>query len=196
MEALELEQMAVEELALEQVAVEELELEQAYEGGDILGSSAAQRHSACNVEANLNSALPLLCHTTSPFLVPLPPPSPPPHGYTHSTHHLHSLPSTTAAHHHCRRHHHQNVGIPTTWVYPLYPSLPVSRYVKFIFKLREASLWLLEDRSHWTPKLVQHEFELQYLKIPACPRCPRKKGAWAVDSASTFDLCCRAAVAS
>jgi len=139
-EALELEQMAVEELALEQVAVEELEWEQAYEGGDILGSSAAQRHSACNVEANLNSALPLLCHTTSPFLVPLPPPSPPPHGYTHSTHHLHSLPCTTAAHHHCRRHHHQNVGIPTTWVYPLYPSLPVSRYLKFIFKLREASL--------------------------------------------------------
>jgi hypothetical protein len=90
----------VEELELEQVAVEELELEQADEHGGILGSSAAQRNSACNVEANLNSALPLLGHTTSPFLVPLPPPSPPPHGYTHSTHHLHSLPSATAAHHH------------------------------------------------------------------------------------------------
>jgi hypothetical protein len=92
-------QVAVEEL------VEELELEQEDEHGDILGSSAAQRHSACNVEANLNSALQLLGHHIGPFL--------PPHGYTHSTHHLHSLPSTTAAHHHWRRHHHKYVGIPT-----------------------------------------------------------------------------------
>ena len=105
MEALELEQMAVEELALEQVAVEELELEQAAveeleleqadEHGGILGSSAAQRHSACNVEANLNSALPLLCHTTSPFFVPLPPPSPPKRGYTHHLG-IPTLPVTTS----------------------------------------------------------------------------------------------------